>query len=388
MLLWSATAFSSPLSSGVPAPSSAAALEPLPRDRVFALAANAAQAELAIVESNTDGTMKQVSLVVRVRAPVELVHAIVADVGGYARFVPNMKQSDFARDAEGRMVGTWRLELPVSSFSGRDVYEIDPAPTGTIRFHSLDTLARYRWDFIPIPGGTLLVQTGYPDVLHANRFVRAFVKRQPPLEHGLALAAQYMLVSAIKREAERRQLLPVVAATPPSMAALEALLDRGMVVGMRSDAAGTLQEVFALDRYYAPEQRVAEIIADVGAYKEFVPGVEASTVTGRTDDSVSYKLEMALPILTWVTLYQQRVTAHTVDGAGIGGDLVGARYRWDLAARGAFRTVVTYRVNQPLAKSSILVRKLFSVDASLEYGLNVAFALVQLRSMRARSEKW
>ncbi|MEO6951858.1 MAG: hypothetical protein ABI321_08600 [Polyangia bacterium] len=380
VLLWSATAFCYPLSYP--------ALEPLPRDRLAALADAAAQAELAVIESNADGTMKQVTLVVRVRTPIEVVHALVADVGGYTRFVPNMKQSDFQRDADGRMVDTWRLELPVSSFSGRDAYEIDTAPTGPITFHSLDTLAHYRWDFLAIPGGTLLVQTGYPDVLHANRFVRAFVKRQPPLEHGLALAAQYMLVSAIKREAEKRQLLPPVPLTTPSTAPLEALLDRGMVVGMRSNAAGKLEEVSALDRYYAPESRVREVIADVGAYKEFVPGVDESTVTARLTEGVVYKLEMALPILTWSTLYEQRVSRHAIDGVGIGGDLVGARYRWDLAARGPDRTVVTYRANMPLAKNSMLVRRLFSVDASLEYGLNVAFALVQLRSMRARSEKW
>ncbi len=125
VLLWSATAFSFP------------ELDPLPRDRLAALADAAVRTELAVVESNPDGTMKQVTLVVRVRAPVEVVHALVADVGGYVRFVPNMKQSDFQRDANGQLIDTWKLELPVSSFAGHDVYEIDPTSTGSIRFHSL-----------------------------------------------------------------------------------------------------------------------------------------------------------------------------------------------------------------------------------------------------------
>lgn len=116
VLLWSATAFSFP------------ELDPLPRDRLAALADAAVRTELAVVESNPDGTMKQ--------------HALVADVGGYVRFVPNMKKSDFQRDANGQLIDTWKLELPVSSFSGRDVYEIDPTSTGSIRFHSLETLAR------------------------------------------------------------------------------------------------------------------------------------------------------------------------------------------------------------------------------------------------------
>ena len=197
-----------------------------------------------------------------------------------------------------------------------------------------------------------------------------------------------MLVSAIKREAERRQLMSAVQTKGSSAAPPEALLDRGMVVGMRSDAEGRLQDVLALDRYYVRESRVREVIADVGAYRSFVPGIDGSAVVARSGLDSVYRLEMALPILTWVTTYQQRVAEHVIEGEGIGGDLVGARYRWDLGARGADRTIVTYRANQPLAKSSILVRKLFAVDAWLEYGLNVAFALVQLRSMRARAETW
>ena len=77
-----------------------------------------------------------------------------------------------------------------------------------------------------------------------------------------------------------------------------------------------------------------------------------------------------------------------IDGAGVEGDLRGARFRWDLAARGPSETLVIYRARQPLARGSFLVRKLFEVDPSLEYGLNVAFALLELRSMRGRAEGW
>ncbi len=182
--------------------------------------------------------MRQVTLLVLVHAPAEQVRALVADVGAYPRFVPNLKQADFRQAPDGQWVNTWRLELPISSFTGHDAYEIAPTLLGPIRFHSLDTLARYEWQFIPVGGGTLLVQAGYADVLHANRFVRAVVRRQPPMEHGLALAAQYMLVSAVRDEAERRSGRPAISVPPTASSALERLSERGQVVVMRSSADG------------------------------------------------------------------------------------------------------------------------------------------------------
>ena len=157
---------------------------------------------------------------------------------------------------------------------------------------------------------------------------------------------------------------------------------------MRAAPDGKLAEVSAIDHVYAPEARVRAVLAEPGAYREFIAGVERSTVTERSGDEATYALEMALPIISWSTTYRMRVGAHAIDGAGIDGDLRGARYRWDLAARGTGDTLVTYRANQPLARGSVLVRKLFEVDPSLEYGLNVAFALLQLRSVRGRAEGW
>jgi ribosome-associated toxin RatA of RatAB toxin-antitoxin module len=333
--------------------------------------------------------MRQVTLIVFVRAPAAQVRALVADVGNYLGFVPNLKENDFRRDTDGRWINTWRLELPISSFAGRDVYELEDGPLGEVRFHSLESLASYEWRFVPVEGGSLLVQAGYTDVLHANRFVRAFVRRQPALEHGLALAAQYMLVSAVKKEAERRAAAAARAVPAGTgAAALERLAARGQVVVMRAEPDGRLAEVSAIDHVYAAEARVHGVLADAGAYREFIAGVERSTVLERGAGEATYLVDMALPIVTWSTTYRMRVAPHAIDGAGIDGDLRGARYRWDLIARGPADTLVTYRANQPLSRGSVLVRKLFEVDPSLEHGLNVAFALLQLRSVRGRAEGW
>jgi hypothetical protein len=77
-----------------------------------------------------------------------------------------------------------------------------------------------------------------------------------------------------------------------------------------------------------------------------------------------------------------------MEGMGTKGDLRGAHYQWDLVNKGPKETLVIYRVKEPLAQSSIIMRKLFQSAPSLEQGVSVAFGLVYVRAMRGKAEGW
>jgi len=81
---------------------------------------------------------------------------------------------------DGRWKSVWKIELPVSSFEGTNVYSLEPADGGgeAILLRG-DGEAKYRYEPIAVGGGTLLVQYGYTDIMGSNAFVRSFVKRQP-----------------------------------------------------------------------------------------------------------------------------------------------------------------------------------------------------------------
>ena len=85
-------------------------IRPIDDALVATLAGAAGQGPVALVESKPDGTMRQVTLVVLVRAPPAAVRALVADVGGYVRFVPNLKKADFSRAPDGSWVNDWKLD--------------------------------------------------------------------------------------------------------------------------------------------------------------------------------------------------------------------------------------------------------------------------------------
>jgi hypothetical protein len=362
----------------------ASALATWPHDELVRLAPLAAMADLACVESNPDGTMKQVTVLAWVPAPPSVVREVIVQTERYHEFVPNLTRSTREPLGDGRWKSAWRMELPVSSFQGTNVYTLEHTADGDAVVLRGDGDARYRYEPLAVGEGTLLVQYGYTDVKGSNAFVRSFVKRQPSMEHGLALSAQMMFVTAIRAEAIRRAgapslKAPVAVGPKPSF---NPLLTRGQVALMRT-MGGTLGDVSVIDRVFAVEARVVEVIARAGDYASFVPGVDHSYRKGE-----GYLVEMSLPIVTWATTFALRVEPHAVDGAAIDGDLAGARFRWDLSARGEGETLAVYRVRQKLDASSLVLRKLFQFQPSLEYGINVALGLVWMRAVRGRAEGW
>jgi hypothetical protein len=366
-------------------------LDKLPDEKLLTLTPLLQHGDVALIESNRDGTMKQVTLILFVAAPPRTVHEVLAHPGDYKKFVPNVSKSTWEARPDGG-VSTWKLDLPVSSFEQTNVYHFDPGEAGGVDLTcpNPEDDATYRWELLPATGGTLLVQYGYTDVKHSNALVRRFLKKMPVTEHGLALAAQLLLAANMKREAERRtppgSLEPVDGKAKPG--GFGFLLDRGQVVVMRSTSDGRFADASLLDRMYAPSSAIAALLARPGAWSSFVPGVEGSSERSRLGDMVSFHSDFAIPLVTWSSTWEMRLGERAFDAAAVDGDLRGARFRWDLTPRAPSETLVVYRVTQRLTQSSSIFRKLVDYEPSLEHGLNVAFSLVYLRAMRARAEGW
>jgi hypothetical protein len=356
------------------------ALTTWPHAELERLAPLLGAADIACVESNGDGTMKQVTILAWVPAPPSVMRQVIVQSERYHEFIPNLSRSTREPLGDGRWKSAWRIELPVSSFEGTNTYSIEHSGDGDAVLLRGDGDARYRYEMLPVGEGTLLVQYGYTDVKHSNAFVRSFLKRQPAMEHGLALSAQMMFVTAMRAEAVKRaggaRGTPPQAAHPPSFAAL---LERGQVAVMRT-AGG---EVSVLERIYAAEARVADAITRANEYASFVPGVDKSYRRGE-----GVYVEMSLPIVTWASTWAIRQSAHAVEGAALDGDLRGARFRWDLSSRSPSETLAVYRVRQELDASSLVLRKLFDFQPSLRLGINVALGLVWTHAMRAHAEGW
>ena len=106
--------------------------------------------------------------------------------------------------------------------------------------------------------------------------------------------------------------------------------------------------------------------------------------------AIGYYLEISTPLVGWSTTYEMRGSdgGGGFDGAGMAGDLRGARFRWMVGGAPGGATAVSYTVQDELAQSSMLLRQLFKFQPSLERGIDVALALVWVRAIRGRAEHW
>jgi hypothetical protein len=147
-----------------------------------------------------------------------------------------------------------------------------------------------------------------------------------------------------------------------------------------------------MDRVYAVKSAILSAISRVADYPRFVPGVDrAAPRAAGMASAVAYYLEMSTPLVGWATTWEMRALGEAgFDGAGVGGDLAGARFRW-MVSEGSGSPVgvnVSYTVQEELARSSFVLRQLFKFQPSLECGIEVAFALIWVRAIRGRAEGW
>src|SRR3954463_8652193 len=92
------------------------ALATWPHADLERLAPLLAGADIACIESNGDGTMKQVTLLAWVPAPPAGMRDVIVQSEEYREFTPTLSPAPREPLGDGRWKSVWRIELPVSSF--------------------------------------------------------------------------------------------------------------------------------------------------------------------------------------------------------------------------------------------------------------------------------
>src|SRR5262249_32340835 len=134
-------------------------------------------ADLGVIESQPGGKLKQISVLTFVAAPAKVVHDVVADLSHHSEFVRNMTESKTTQNSDGTVDQKFVIRYSLVSLSGtvRSRFE----PDGSIDQWATDPNdnATYRWEFVAVPGGTVLAMYGYTDVMHSPDVIRSVVRR-------------------------------------------------------------------------------------------------------------------------------------------------------------------------------------------------------------------
>jgi hypothetical protein len=390
-------------------PEQALALVPLPAEKLRALAPLLRTRDLVLVESTPDGALRQLTVMTLVAAPPELVRDVVLQVERYPEFVRNLRSSHVEVNRDGSFDHTYALSYTLFTIDGRNRYVRLP-PDGYSDAPPVEAFDpdgvprpnhRLRFEFYRAGGGTVLVAYGYTNLRHSFELVTKMLHRMPSLEHGLALIPQLTFTLSMRARAEQLVGSYGVVLPAAGTASYDFLLPRG-VVGLFRSRGERLYEMTLIDQSRASSEAVREAAEKSEAWSKFIPIITESREIEPVDDvkTVSLKLSLPLPLLSFTTRYGVRVSPSSVDMLGFEGDLRGSRWRFDVSelpapfgaapgqnfSSGKARTQVVLRAQQSLDRANLLLRKLYQLEPLFEYGINLGLQFLLLRSVEAYAE--
>lgn len=375
----------------------AAPLQTFPQDKLRALAPLLRSTDVALVESHPDGALRQITVLTLAAAPPETVRQALLDAERYPEFVRNTEISKVTKNPDGTFDHFYKLGYRFFSLDGTNRYEQAPADAATgdvapIEMYDTDTswsgTRHYRWEFYRVGTGTLVVLYGYTNIRNSGGVVAKLMQKLPSLEHGLALVSQMAMPLSMKARAEQltSQAGTAVQLPPPGNASYEFLLDRGVVVLLRSKG-GRLSEMSMIDRTQAKPDVLLETARRVEQWASYIPTFTKSADAGSREGIPLIELVLSLPMLSFSSTYGVRSSGSTVDLMALEGELRDSRLRWDVKAGPNGTSQVVLRTIQQLDKASIVLRQLYGMEPLFEYGINVGLQLVLLQNIKLRAEK-
>lgn len=162
--------------------------------------------QLAVIESNADGSLSQVDLLGFVESSREKLLEVVGAPDKYPEFMPNIAEQKRTDEAKNVYRLEYELEVPMVNLDGvsRMTVEADGS-TDTVAVSGDITRGRWRWEAQALGARTLCVHYAYSDVRETSWFVKQLIEKQPLFEHGIAVAASTVALRAMKARAEGKR---------------------------------------------------------------------------------------------------------------------------------------------------------------------------------------
>jgi hypothetical protein len=339
-------------------------------------------------------------LATRVAAPVGHVRTMLVDLAAYRSALPALRRLEFeatdkrhagaGRLSEGMVA--WELEVPLWNLDGK--LRLQPTATGAdlIVTEGDFSPGLVRLFATPEPAGTtLLLIDASANLRDVNWITRRMVKRNALAEPGLAAAAFYVMLRALRLQAERVgdaqdvRRRPATAPSTPEISELDGgrlarlagagLQAPALLAAVRSRGNGRLAlvQVLALSRL-APGA-AAGLVAQPQIWQA-LPGwrkVSPAKPVGNCSEATCWKVDTSFPFLDLDAAW--KIGTQPWRALSVAGDCQGAAMGLDLFPSGA-GTAAVLSVYPRLEKAGYVPRKSIESEPLLEHGLSLGLAVV------------
>lgn len=359
--------------------------------------------ELALVESNPDGTAGQIVIFSRISAPPAQVFDVVIDVESYSKFMKSVIGNKIIKRQGDMFAYEWELDVPIFNLKGvrgmrgrrPDLIEVRGI-SGNFRE------SKERWELYPLDGGkkTLAVFYRSVDVQSAGLIVKTMVSLEPSMEHGLNLAAGFVFIRDIRRRIERLPEPKTAGgkgAVPPfrvlalgpggfDLGQMSKLLAYGPLALIESNDDGSLRQVAMLTWVDATKAKLGDIVRAPAKYPEFIPNLTKQKVTEESKNHLRLEYELEVPMVNIQGVSQMTIEPDgSVDVIAVGGDIKRGRWRWEFSEQGKGTVPIHYAYSD-VGETSWFVKKLIEKQPLFEHGIVVAASTVAMTAMKARAE--
>jgi hypothetical protein len=382
----------------VPGRGAATELRPASPDELTAALDVLGDADLVVL-ADPSRRPARLRLATRVAAPVDRVRAMLVDLAAYRSALPALRRLEYegpdqrhagsGRPSEGMVA--WELEVPLWNLEGR--LSLQPTPTGAdlIVVEGDFAPGLVRLSATPEPAGTtLLSMDASANLRDVNWITRRMVKRNALAEPGLAAAAFYVMLRALRLQAERvgeaqdARRRPATAPSPPALSELDgrrlarltgALQAPALLAAVRSRSSGRLAlvQVLALSRLSTGAATGMVVQPQtwqaLPGWRKVGPAKPADGCTSAT----CWEVDASFPFLdldaTW------KIGIQPWRAVAMAGACQGAAMGLDLLASGA-ATAAVLSLYPRLEKAGYVPRKSIESEPLLEHGLSLGVALV------------
>lgn len=181
--------------------------EPVPFSAQETLNTLVQKGDLTLLETNSDGTLKQVTAMALIKAPIEVVWQKLGDYQAYLNWMPKVKTAIILKK-EGVITQTkWEIEVPgpnytyvVDNIENKSLYTIKQKQvSGALKG------SHWGWQLVAISSDTTMVfRSVFTNVTDESWIVRQVEDESHTLSYGINVSSSLLEVKALKRVLEKK----------------------------------------------------------------------------------------------------------------------------------------------------------------------------------------
>ena len=349
---------------------------------------------------NRKSDLPAIVYMARVAAPASTVAEVIANPGGYPRFMKALDAIKVTSKRQHMVSYDWSWRISIFTLHGQNVLTSFATNGDSRRGYRFDVRStggdlgkgRMMWRVYPDgPGRSLMILSSRIDMRDANYITRQLASGGNSVNRTINITLASVMLLETKAEAERRAgtFVGKPAAPQPlyrprvDISALSRLLRRGDLVMMDLEGE-TLHQVTVLGRSGARTEPLRRVMTDPEEFGTSLVHGSRATVTERNGNRTRFKWKIPLPLVGVGGEMMLRTSRGVVSVDGISGSFSEGRWRFDTHRfPGGEAGVIGWAKFDP-ADSAKLVRRLIDDDATFSHGLATAMQVMVVRSLRSR----